>query len=178
MNESNKRQKHLKQEKGTILTISKLCSICNSVICETKKMFTLYKPHDSAGEAQQRTGQPSKQNKTNQSRNHTLDGESTECFLVAHHQQLAHLNRSLELLRLVACGLQALQELLSLGAWKEFILQNITFRAHEMKTALMCGGERCTHWLRCQWSCETAVTCGVLGAQKDVGGDLGPPVGL
>lgn len=60
-----------------------------------------------------------KLNKTNQSGHHTLDRESTKCFLIAHHQQLAHLNSSLELLRLVTCGLQALQELLSLGAWKQ-----------------------------------------------------------
>ncbi|KAF3848045.1 hypothetical protein F7725_021073 [Dissostichus mawsoni] len=56
---------------------------------------------------------------TDQSGHHTLDGESTECFLVAHHQQLAHLDGSLELLGLVACGLKTLQELLSLGAWTQ-----------------------------------------------------------
>lgn len=50
-----------------------------------------------------------KQNKTNQSRHHTLDRESAKCFLIAHHQQLAHLNSSLKLLRLVTCGLQALE---------------------------------------------------------------------
>lgn len=50
-----------------------------------------------------------KQIKTHQSWHHTFDRESTKCLLIAHHQQLAHLNSSLELLRLVACGLQALQ---------------------------------------------------------------------
>lgn len=49
-----------------------------------------------------------KQN-THQSRHHTLDRESTKCFFIAHHQQLAHLNGSLELLRFITCGLQALQ---------------------------------------------------------------------
>lgn len=49
-----------------------------------------------------------KQNKTNQSGHHTLDRESTKCFLIAHYQQLAHLDGGLELLRLVTRGLQAL----------------------------------------------------------------------
>lgn len=50
-----------------------------------------------------------KQNKTYQGGHHTLNRKSTKCLLIAHHQQLAHLNCSLELLRLIACGLQALQ---------------------------------------------------------------------
>lgn len=50
-----------------------------------------------------------KENGTYQSRHHILDRESTKCFLIPHHQQLAHLDCSLELLRLVPCGLEALQ---------------------------------------------------------------------
>lgn len=57
--------------------------------------------------------------KAHQSGHNTLNRESAKCLLVAHHQQLAHLNSSLELLRFVACGLQALQKLLSLGAWRQ-----------------------------------------------------------
>ena len=49
------------------------------------------------------------QSKTHQSGHDTFDGESAKCFFIAHHQQLAHLNGSLELLRLITCGLQALQ---------------------------------------------------------------------
>ena len=56
-----------------------------------------------------------KVNKAYQSRHHILNRKSTKCFLITHHQQLAHLNCSLELLILVACGLKALQELLGLG---------------------------------------------------------------
>lgn len=46
------------------------------------------------------------------------------------------------------------------------------------KEQLCKGWQVCTHWLRCQWFCETIVTCGVLGAQKDVGGDPWPRVEL
>lgn len=60
-----------------------------------------------------------KTDKTHQSGHNALDRKSTKSLLIAHHQQLAHLNSSLELLRLVTCGLQALQQLLSLGAWKQ-----------------------------------------------------------
>lgn len=57
-----------------------------------------------------------KLSKAYQSRHNILDRKSTKCFFIAHHQQLAHLNCSLELLRLITCSLKALQELLSLGA--------------------------------------------------------------
>ena len=48
-------------------------------------------------------------NETYQGGHHTLNRESTKCLFITHHQQLAHLNSSLELLRLITCGLQALQ---------------------------------------------------------------------
>ena len=59
---------------------------------------------------------------------HTLDWEATQCFLIAHYQQLAHLYGSLELLGLVACSLQALEQLLSFGAWARQRAQDVNSR--------------------------------------------------
>lgn len=53
---------------------------------------------------------------TDQSGHHALHWEPPQRLLIAHDQQLAHLDGGLKLLRLIAGGLQALEELLSLGA--------------------------------------------------------------
>lgn len=101
--------------------MSKLCSICNSVICcqekNKSKVTQLVRGWRARIDpVKLRDGQT--EEGTDQGRHHRLDREAPQRLLVAHHQQLAHLDGGLELLRLVAGSLQALQELLGLGAWR------------------------------------------------------------
>lgn len=60
----------------------------------------------------------------NKRRDDLFDRKTGQCVFVTHHQHLTHFDDRLQLLSLVSCGLQALQELLGFGgSWENKVCQ-------------------------------------------------------